>query len=651
MILWLSKLALLSSFVLLSAALADRFLHRASAARRHLIWSTALGALLLLPSVSLFLPLLPMPGIELAWLPSEPPMDPSATAAEGRTDPQNRSELAREAGGRGAAREGAPGTAAPGSTKGTGAFDPLGDLGWLTRRLIGSEGLSVTAALLGLAWLTGATAALFPTVVGLVGLGLIGLRASPFDRIALETKVWRRDLDAISRALDIQGPIRLVAQHAVTVPMTWGLVVPTILLPAEARSWGESQRRAVLAHELAHVARHDWATQMLGRLAAAVFWFHPLAWRALSRLEEEAEKAADDRALSVNAARTAGASDGGSPADYADLLLGLARRRSERLGTAYSAGLAMARGHELSQRIDSILDPRRKRQPVRRYQVVLAALTMLLTVGLLGSTRIVSAQPDRLQQDRPRPDRSQPDLPRPDRPPNPGDLPREGWQTGAEATHEAGTASGADRRRWPTSQERALVRDAGRGNLEAVRTLLDQGTDPNASVASTGNALIQAVRGGHGEVVELLLERGARADAGVPGDGNALIRAAAKGDAGLLRRLLATGADPDAAVIGDGSPLIAAARRGEVGLIHMLLEAGADVDQVVAGDENALIQAAWNGHLEATELLLRRGADPHIVVLEQRRGGSVEKRTALAMARTNGHSEVVELLKRYGARF
>ena len=79
--------------------------------------------------------------------------------------------------------------------------------------------------------------------------------------------------------------------------MTWGVLRPVILLPADAAGWPEERLTMALLHELAHVKRWDCLTQLIARAACAVYWFNPLSWLALARVRSEQEQASDDLAL------------------------------------------------------------------------------------------------------------------------------------------------------------------------------------------------------------------------------------------------------------------------------------------------------------------------------------------------------------------
>ena len=78
-----------------------------------------------------------------------------------------------------------------------------------------------------------------------------------------------------------------------TTPATAGWRRPVVLLPEDWRSWDGHERRAVLAHELAHVCRDDYLTGLVARLALALHFYHPLVHWLAARLRLEQELAAD----------------------------------------------------------------------------------------------------------------------------------------------------------------------------------------------------------------------------------------------------------------------------------------------------------------------------------------------------------------------
>ena len=89
---------------------------------------------------------------------------------------------------------------------------------------------------------------------------------------------------------------RVRISDAVGGPVTFG---STILLPPHYVDWDLQKRRAVLAHEGAHVVNRDFHVLLLASLNRAVFWFSPFAWWQLTRLAELAEIISDASALEV----------------------------------------------------------------------------------------------------------------------------------------------------------------------------------------------------------------------------------------------------------------------------------------------------------------------------------------------------------------
>jgi beta-lactamase regulating signal transducer with metallopeptidase domain len=164
----------------------------------------------------------------------------------------------------------------------------------------------------------------------------------------------------------IRRRVRVVYTDDVAVPATWRLWRPVILLPASARRWSADRARPVLRHELAHIRRLDYAAHLAAELACAVHWANPSVRRAARWLRAEQEAACDDEVLHA----------GTRPAEYAGLLLGMARDARDAAPAAPAApaarcALAMAGRGPLKARIRRVLDDPGARAPARRGAAVL----------------------------------------------------------------------------------------------------------------------------------------------------------------------------------------------------------------------------------------------------------------------------------------
>ena len=131
--------------------------------------------------------------------------------------------------------------------------------------------------------------------------------------------------------------------------------------------------RAILAHELAHLARRDNAWTLAARLLCALLWPQPLLWVLCRRLEQIGEEACDQAVLAQDC----------PPRAYADCLLTLAERhplgRRER---ALGAGVAPFRS-SLGRRIGRILDKGTHAMSTvtPRLRLTIAALTVAAALG------------------------------------------------------------------------------------------------------------------------------------------------------------------------------------------------------------------------------------------------------------------------------
>jgi beta-lactamase regulating signal transducer with metallopeptidase domain len=335
--------AVRGTFIILAALGATALMRRTSASARHLVWLAALTALMLLPLARRFVP-------EWRVLPTMPTavLVPAA-------DPASRPEAPTVDAGAPAAASSAPAPAAVESS----APQPFRiPTDWKTLAL--------------LAWAAGAALFALRLAYGLARVRWMERRATE-----LTDDEWVRLTDGLSRRLRLGRIVRLLREPAATVPMTWGIFHPVILLPGEADEWESERRRVVLAHELAHVRRWDALTQWIAHVALVVYWFNPLVWMAVRKLREEREHACDDAVLEI----------GTAPADYADHLLTIVRSLGSAPGPAPAHALAMARRSQFEGRLLAILDNAVRRNGVSRAAALATSAAALACLVPLAAMR------------------------------------------------------------------------------------------------------------------------------------------------------------------------------------------------------------------------------------------------------------------------
>jgi beta-lactamase regulating signal transducer with metallopeptidase domain len=303
---------------------------RASAASRHLVWTLAVASLLVLPVLSAVLP---------RW---EVRIPVTSTRYE-----------ARDAG--------PVGEAAPGIASSVTAPAGIGE----------TTAVPVTAA-----WSWAATVAgLYLAGLCLLVLRLVYERRRVYRLARGAAEVndpeWTPLLLDCARRLDVRRPVRLLRSLESSMPMAFGTRRPTIVIPSVSDTWSDDRRRAVLLHELAHIARHDCLTQLLAAVACAAYWPHPGVWWVAHRLRVERELACDDRVLQA----------GARAREYAEHLLELAYA----LGGYRAPALvvSMARPRQVEGRMLAALDAARNRTaPAFRVRMAGAAFAAALLVPL-----------------------------------------------------------------------------------------------------------------------------------------------------------------------------------------------------------------------------------------------------------------------------
>jgi bla regulator protein blaR1 len=236
------------------------------------------------------------------------------------------------------------------------------------------------STVLGLLYSVPVLALWFALCMSLAALGALRDRA-----VVVRDPHWRDALLAAQRRSGVDGTVELLHVAGLPSPLSWGVRRRVIVLDVDGCAPHDAD--ALLAHELAHLARHDWEKLLFARVVTALFWFNPLAWVLARRCHQLREEAADDAVLRGAVAGV----------DYAELLLGFARRAAGRPQFAAHAIFAGggARPH-LSRRLARVLDEGEHRRPAPRAWSLacgVAALACALPIAAL-TPALVPVTPD-----------------------------------------------------------------------------------------------------------------------------------------------------------------------------------------------------------------------------------------------------------------
>ncbi|HWB76754.1 MAG TPA: transglycosylase SLT domain-containing protein [Nannocystaceae bacterium] len=203
-----------------------------------------------------------------------------------------------------------------------------------------------------------------------IGLGLAGV--ARWRRRAVELPpAWADALAELALAMGVRAKVRIAALAGLDGPVVVGVLRPLVLVPiACVAGIPTAAMRAALAHELAHVLRHDYLLQLCHAAIEAVLFYHPCVRWLCARLRVEREYCCDDLATSRLF----------DPLDYARGLTELEGAR------AVASPALAATGASLVSRIDRLLQ-----LPISgpRVPVRTAAITAWLGIGLALAPAIV----------------------------------------------------------------------------------------------------------------------------------------------------------------------------------------------------------------------------------------------------------------------
>jgi beta-lactamase regulating signal transducer with metallopeptidase domain len=214
-----------------------------------------------------------------------------------------------------------------------------------------------------LLWITGGVFCLAWYLVSQAGVQSIVRQARP------ACGKWTRLLGKVSHDLDVGRDVRLLESDRLKAAITFGILKPVVVLPADCDDWPASRRRLVLSHELAHVKRWDTLTEMFALFATILYWFNPFVWFAVRRMRIERETDCDNAVLKT----------GVKPSDYAELLMNIAADLSASPKPVWQLS-TISQSSNVKDRLMDILNSNVNRASGSRRSVILIGILAMSIV-------------------------------------------------------------------------------------------------------------------------------------------------------------------------------------------------------------------------------------------------------------------------------
>ncbi len=156
---------------------------------------------------------------------------------------------------------------------------------------------------------------------------------------------WQELLDQLAQKSGFTKAVRLVESALVHTPMVAGHLKPVILFPiGMINRLDPREAEAILAHELAHILRHDYLFNILQSIVETLFYFHPAVWWLSGTIRQEREIAADDDAIRMT----------GNPVQYAKALVLV--QDMAHMPASFSPAFSGPRKNRLLNRIQHVLN-------------------------------------------------------------------------------------------------------------------------------------------------------------------------------------------------------------------------------------------------------------------------------------------------------
>ncbi len=218
-------------------------------------------------------------------------------------------------------------------------------------------------------WFFGAILFLFRLIAQLTEVRNLRKNSLPFENLEIQTLT-----DRLVTKLGVRRKIEIRTTERAHSPVTFGVLTPVILLPAALIfQLSPAHLEAVIAHELAHVKRNDYLSNLLLSTLEVLFFFHPCYWWMSQTVKELRESAADELALKAGISST----------DLANALAEVLQFASQ-----HPPELSLAAGKKRNPtllRIKRMLGYPTENYPQTPLISIPMVLTLLLCAGLVAS--------------------------------------------------------------------------------------------------------------------------------------------------------------------------------------------------------------------------------------------------------------------------
>ncbi len=187
---------------------------------------------------------------------------------------------------------------------------------------------------------------------------------------------WRKLIfNEVATKVRVAKRVVLAVSDKIIIPCTIGFIKPVILLPATMLTGlDESQLRAILAHELMHIKRHDWLFNLVQMFVEAVLFFNPAVWWISKHIRLEREAVCDEGVVGQTQNAQA----------YARLLLDLAKlHHRPAIAAALGVKFASDGPGPISERIKRLVIPGHRSAGSRPGFIPSLVILCLLTAALV----------------------------------------------------------------------------------------------------------------------------------------------------------------------------------------------------------------------------------------------------------------------------